>query len=1319
MNSQIFSAKLLFLFLILLIQTTCLPKALYVDSALISDCLGHYSVQDRKCIDGAGADAYVKIQSAINVMRPGDTLFLRGGTYKEMNIYIGDLRSGSRNAWYTICSYRDAKTMKYEWAKIDGKYDMNNANSQTYNGYIFRGTTVNGAQGYIRFERFEITGGGLDTNNAGYPSSMGGGLKMRGGPFEFRYLYIHNNYGNVSENNGGLILENGTGGTLIENCYFKANGDVKKDKSTSSANLMIFADYSYENAISAIDTTTGFYKTTVKNTIRYNIFDGDAGNGYYTVLGFKQKGMQRLTGYNYVDTKNSLDKEPNDNRYQSYGDKIHHNIFLNHEVGIEVDQDYVQIHHNIILMRATGVPFADANAIQLRDQNANRRGPYDPCVYNNTLICNGKRGLMYHPVPQGWSGGVPLAECWIQNNLIDGAAHSGYNTGQLTISSDNVKSAGYPLDSLHVDRNCFYRSSPDSLIYIDNKYYSRSMAASSLDMVFSVNSSQNIYKTASTTTKAIYTLQNLDLSKYKLLGAFKLDSNNTIANGGIGGKHPYLTDADPMPIYIGATDPSKETTWIDSLILLPNKLRQPQPPTVIITGESPKIYNAGSIAEIKWTVDSDEKVDSCKVDISLDGGKTFKFTKIAKDSRSIQWAVPDTTINDGLIKITAYNSIGQTGSSNCKFSIIKILHKLSLFVFPIDEQKVEIGWSGKVEDTLSFNHIALCFRKDHYANSPEESGLDTVVELPLLPCRKIIQLSRSSQKYYITISTRKSDGAWSAPHDRNSVYLSSRSAISGQSIADSILVTSDTAFHYSAVACKGGASLHEIPIISTKLIDETKRLIVITTPDSLVSGCFGYQTFFTVSTQNYSETFNLSRSVQLNEYSCDDQKTLDSAWTPLWTTHILKDHTIPSVLSKSSQSDNGWKYDKQFIRLIRWYPYSGNKSKPDKYIEYGSADDSLFSILPGRLLWVKTKDEIPITLSSSTTVNLRDNFSIQLVGKEWTDLSIPFRFPIQMNDILEINDIADSISVYEWEKSGRTYVTKSLYLPGFSETNGGSISIGGNNQKVYSIFYEKNGTYNFNIPPVSSSNSLNKLNKSYNKNNRIKYGKITFKDADGNTLNSVYCGISETYGPRYYSLGPTTSTTRISLYDRDQNRDYGHLITRTDAENGNVFELKIENQSGKIDTVHAFIEDSYGLSDSLVIGLYNSSKSESREMEIVVPANSASYIYAGIANSQTTILNTLMKTKKAEINIHQKYGNLSIELNTNKDSKLVDIQVFNLLGRTVLKKSVGLLSNGHCYIKTWDNKAKQLRRGRYFVKVSLYDNDHRLSKVAMQSVILY
>ena len=415
------------------------------------------------------------IQEAVDVMQPGDVLYLHGGTYNEIGIFLGEnFHHGSPEQWYTISSYPG------EWAIIDGQH--NPASENWRDSCIFSASDNKGQMGYIAFENIEITGAGYDVDDPRYPCNHGAAIKMRGGPFRFENLYIHHNYGKDNNNSAGLQLEGGTCNTLIENCHFKANGQVKNDpeepgvRTTSSANLMIFADYEYSDTVTLYNDK-GYCTATFGNEVRYNLFEADATDvceDCFTTTGFKHKGMQRLTGMGGADQQivdrvigtnsgersrntavdsenrdllslgitsgvavnnvtegtntfvNSVDESvmhtsslrgnediiyywnpgdnwsvtdnaPNGREFEALGDKIHHNIFLDHMVGILVDQDYTQVYNNILFLKDWEE--GPDNAIQGRDASCTRRGPFKFTVYNNSINADGLYAILHHPVP--------------------------------------------------------------------------------------------------------------------------------------------------------------------------------------------------------------------------------------------------------------------------------------------------------------------------------------------------------------------------------------------------------------------------------------------------------------------------------------------------------------------------------------------------------------------------------------------------------------------------------------------------------------------------------------------------------------------------------------------------------------------------------------------------------------------------------------------------------------------------------------------------------------------------------------------------------
>ena len=153
----------------------------YVDSTLSSDITsGCYSIDSRNN-NGSDGNAYRTVAAGVSALTPGDTLFLRGGTYHETAISLNNKTEGSAGNKYTMKSYPG------EWAIIDGQH----AGSGDHQS-IFHTTSDSDVIQYWVFENMEITGGGKPTS----PPIYGSGIHLYNARHcEFRYLYVHDNYG--------------------------------------------------------------------------------------------------------------------------------------------------------------------------------------------------------------------------------------------------------------------------------------------------------------------------------------------------------------------------------------------------------------------------------------------------------------------------------------------------------------------------------------------------------------------------------------------------------------------------------------------------------------------------------------------------------------------------------------------------------------------------------------------------------------------------------------------------------------------------------------------------------------------------------------------------------------------------------------------------------------------------------------------------------------------------------------------------------------------------------------------------------------------
>jgi len=297
---------------------------IYVDNTLSGNITnGSYSIANRNSSGSAG-NAYANIQAAITAMSPGDHIVLRGGNYtpgsgNEECIDIPVLKNGT--SWEEG-EYNKISSFPGEWAVIDGQ---NNCGSR---GVIIGHYSPDFDDPYDikywMFERIEIKNG--RTSN-GYFAS---GFCANGGPFIFRYCYIHDNLATTPGNNPAGLKGWHIQDSTIEYCYFYNNGIASgvNDNDDNPANITFYSDYDSVNIAENGFDDNSRRRPVARNLIRYNLFKESND-------GIKYKGSQFFSGRN-PDRGHGWN---NDKKY--YEDKIHNNIIIGASAfGIACQQDF-------------------------------------------------------------------------------------------------------------------------------------------------------------------------------------------------------------------------------------------------------------------------------------------------------------------------------------------------------------------------------------------------------------------------------------------------------------------------------------------------------------------------------------------------------------------------------------------------------------------------------------------------------------------------------------------------------------------------------------------------------------------------------------------------------------------------------------------------------------------------------------------------------------------------------------------------------------------------------------------------------------------
>lgn len=503
---------------------------LYVDNTVVAGST--YNPITRLATGGTDT-SYTTIQAAVNAMVSGDDVWIRGALGGGTETYLENVSlKGSTHPNGTIDNWCSLQSYPGEWAKIDGQ-----SNAQYTIGKDRNGRDDSNDLAYWKFERLEITGGIWSLDDGG------AGLYVSHGPFIIRYCYIHDNLTatTYSGNNPSGVVGYCWEDTIVEYCLFDNNGIAAPDAQGNNAHITVFADYNH-HSIGEFGYT-GALNPCARNQIRYNHFIGSA-------VAYRVKQGQLFTGRNpgvsdYSDT------------YKDYGDNVHHNYFIgqrNHCVNAE--QDFIQVFKNIFDNPLEAVVVHYQPDFQL----------YKACVYNNTFINPSEAAIIRYGAEYFSFTESEVHWGYDLNNVIDspGKGYWGWFTG-TAINIFTGSNGGGRTEYTNPDisnyvctNNYLYRPDDPDLFTYDTpgvfytavEYEAAAITASPREMYTKASSegSDNIYEVDGYTTR----------------GTHQVEAGVTIADGGIGGLHPYLSGVS-IPSYLGATNPD-DNAWADGVV---------------------------------------------------------------------------------------------------------------------------------------------------------------------------------------------------------------------------------------------------------------------------------------------------------------------------------------------------------------------------------------------------------------------------------------------------------------------------------------------------------------------------------------------------------------------------------------------------------------------------------------------------------------------------------------------------------------------------------------------------------------------------------
>jgi len=394
--------------------------------------------------------------------------------------------------------------------------------------------------------------------------------------------------------------------------------------------------------------------------------------------------------------------------------------------------------------------------------------------------------------------------------------------------------------------------------------------------------------------------------------------------------------------------------------------------------------------------------------------------------------------------------------------------------------------------------------------------------------------------------------------------------LSGQTISDTVVISDnidnpECFFRFA----KGGNSYFLGDSLDSIALSKSDTMVV-TIPGSAVNADNGVRALFIVSDGVYADTVDLSRQV-IRDKGSDVVTTNPLQWIPLHVTAMPDSVSAAFGLRNFTPANGTWKYDPTVFRLFRWYPCTLNVKSTEKWLEYSDAYKDLFSFAPGEVLWLKSRDRSMIDFGRATTPSLTAPFTITLLPGAWTDIALPFKFNINIGDVLSAtaasNQNIDSLQWYEWDlDTNKRFASKPVYLQGLSEVNSSladkAFTLISDANEAYSVYNPYQRALQISIPAIPTSMSaftpiLTK--KTAQKTWAIR---VLGRAADGAPLGPVYCGFAagKKQSVDFYPAPP--GLDNIKLRVGDGTRLFGHELLRGALDGqGAIFDLVLLNNS--------------------------------------------------------------------------------------------------------------------------------------------------------------
>jgi PKD repeat protein len=483
-----------------------------------------------------------------------------------------------------------------------------------------------------------------------------------------------------------------------------------------------------------------------------------------------------------------------------------------------------------------------------------------------------------------------------------------------------------------------------------------------------------------------------------------------------------------------------------------------------------------------------------------------------------------------------------------------------------------------------------------------------------------------------------------------------------------------------------------------------------------------------VYTDDGASVANVDLSRRVRMASCDTVQTIPQQWVPLKVASQLDTTTVSGNLRNFFNSTVSSGYDIKHMRLFRWYPLASNSTSTNKWVEYSPVNEDIFRLTSGKLLWVKTREQVRINLGTGISMSFTDTVKILLIPKNWTDFGLPFHFDMRLSAILadsrKYSSKIDSVQFYQWNMdtvSGR-FTASAFYIPDLPGVTDPARIMSSRSKTGFTAWNPTNDTITLAFVPSHPMTNL----KPPVVAKPVTHGgwavKVVSALSDGHTISPVICGLDPLVPQvRYYPVPPSFDEICAGVVDSSGNIN-AHMVVNRMINGGSSFTLAFTNNSVVSQQVRFRLEMAGTPDQTATAAIFDKKNNVWNfpdsagffTLEIEHATSAYRQLLVGsdeyIRNFRNNFVPCQLTLTKVFPNPIRKSAIIRYSLPYLSVNK-VEFFIIDIMGRTVWQKTDtrSIAGGNHAFSwKTTNSSSEKIRSGIYLLKMIAYNDNNNV-----------